>query len=193
MITAAERIGLNPKYVQVGCVALQATGVVKKVRPRATSTPRPFLGPLKDAALGVKQLKFPNVTTQKKLFTIVSDPVYQQRLADSVVAKTKFVKDSAKDPKLVARLCAANISQIDIDKMKKGIRPSGFDVHHKEPLKFGGTNAQSNFMLMQKKGPAGPNFHGSMTNYQNQLSSGLSPGTTFETQWPTFTGIIYPY
>jgi hypothetical protein len=112
--------------------------------------------------------------------------------AAAAAAKTKFIKDLANDATKVSRLEAAGITPADINSMKLGFRPEGFDVHHKTPLKLGGDNSQSNFMLMQTGANGKPNYHGALTNYQNSLTNGLESGTSFETMWPDFDDIIYP-
>ncbi|WP_207234979.1 MULTISPECIES: RHS repeat-associated core domain-containing protein, partial [unclassified Pseudomonas] len=60
-------------------------------------------------------------------------------------AKQKFLKKKSKDPKSLQRY-----GQAGADRMKKGLVPDGFDVHHKRPIFRGGNNRQSNLVLMDK-------------------------------------------
>jgi hypothetical protein len=45
---------------------------------------------------------------------------------------------------------ACRNGQAGVDRMKKGLVPDGFDVHHKKPIFRGGNNRQSNLVLMDK-------------------------------------------
>ena len=60
--------------------------------------------------------------------------------------RSKFLKMLANEheKELVEKL---GLTQTDIDGMKKGFTPNGFNVHHKLPLHGGGKNEFSNFIL----------------------------------------------
>jgi hypothetical protein len=190
-VAMAAQAGVDPLYVQAGVVALQMSGALKVVKPKVSNVARPFYGKLAQAN-GAKRLQFPGVNATSKSFVIASESEYETMNAAAAAAKTKFIKDLANDATKVSRLEAAGITPADINSMKLGFRPEGFDVHHKTPLKLGGDNSQSNFMLMQTGANGKPNYHGALTNYQNSLTNGLESGTSFETMWPDFDDIIYP-
>ncbi|MCC6422419.1 MAG: HNH endonuclease [Phycisphaerales bacterium] len=187
----AAQAGVDPLYVQVGVAALQMSGALKVIKPKVNNAPRPFSGKLAQVN-GDKKLRFPGVNATSKSFVIASEAEYDAMNAAASAAKTQFVKDLANDAASVAKLEAAGITQTQINAMKSGRRPIGFDVHHKTPLKLGGDNSPSNLMLMQTGANGRVNFHGALTNYQSSLTNGLEPGTSFETMWPDFDDIIYP-
>ena len=60
--------------------------------------------------------------------------------------RSKFLKMlvSTQEKVLVERL---GLTQTDLDGMRKGFTPNGFNVHHKLPLHGGGKNEFSNFIL----------------------------------------------
>ena len=109
-------------------------------------------------------------------------------------SKETFVKSVANQPSLATQLQAAGVPQHQIWRMENlGLVPTGYQVHHKRPLQWGGDNTQSNFILMRN-----PTYHEALTDEQrlisNQLTTlGLAEDGTgeFEVSWPVFTDKIY--
>jgi hypothetical protein len=149
-----------------------------------------FLGPLAG-----RFLPFKGVKVQKKNFTVRTteeNAALRSAFDAANGPKAQFVKSMANDPAVVAKLKQAGVSQSAINDMKNGYVPTGFNVHHKDPLKLGGDNSQSNLMLLQNGELRQVNYHSAVTNYQNSLTNKLNPGESFETTWPVFNGVIYP-
>lgn len=78
-------------------------------------------------------------------------------------------------------------SDIDIQKIRNGLVPDGWQVHHKLPLDDSGTNSFENLILI-KNDP----YHKVITNYQNSVVKGLQIGETLTIKWPMPNGNIYP-
>ncbi|KGT89441.1 HNH endonuclease [Erwinia typographi] len=93
-----------------------------------------------------------------------------------------FVNNVANHPDVVARV---DSSQLQI--MKTGRVPSGYQVHHKLPLEDSGTNDFSNLVLI-KDSPEHPVF----TTVQRQISRSLTPEGSNIVLWPVPRGVIYP-
>jgi flagellar motility protein MotE (MotC chaperone) len=101
--------------------------------------------------------------------------------------RKKFLQDAANDPDKVKQLKEHGFTDADINMMRNGRVPDGFDVHHKLPLDDGGTNAFDNLVLI-KNDP----FHKALTNLQNALTKGMSPGEARVLDWPVPPGFVYP-
>jgi hypothetical protein len=71
--------------------------------------------------------------------------------------------------------------------MSHGIRPDGWQVHHKLPLDDGGTNAFDNLVL-SKYEP----YHKVFTNHQNAVTKGLRQGETRLVEFPVPDDFVYP-
>jgi hypothetical protein len=126
----------------------------------------------------VKDFKF------KKKDDATSDA--ERRKFNSSV-RGNFLKGLAKDGATVAQLKAAGLTDTDIAKMKDGLLPSGYQVHHKFPLDDGGTNDASNLVLIQNDP-----YHIALTGHQNSNCSEIKPGETKTLDWPVPQGVIYP-
>ena len=86
------------------------------------------------------------------------------------------------------QLKKAGLTNTDIQMMKDGLVPSGYQVHHKIPLDGGGTNSFDNLVLI-KNDP----YHKVITNTQNSLTKGLLEGdSVMIDNWPIPEGNIYP-
>ncbi len=101
--------------------------------------------------------------------------------------RANFVRDLANDPKKIAQLKEAGLTDAEIGMMRDGKIPQGWQVHHKIPLDDGGTNDPSNFVLI-KNDPA----HLTLTRAQDELVGDLEVGQTREVDFPIPDGFIYP-
>ncbi len=79
------------------------------------------------------------------------------------------------------------MTETDINNLKKGLVPDGYQVHHKLPSDDGGTNDFQNLILI-KNDP----YHKAFTNSQKELTKGLKVGDSIQINWPIPEGIIYP-
>ena len=99
----------------------------------------------------------------------------------------KWLKGLAKDEATVKGLLAAGLTPADIEAMKKGNRPDGYQVHHKLALDDGGTNDTTNFVLIQNDP-----YHMAITGLHKTECHDLKPGESTTLDWPMPDGIIYP-
>ena len=179
VITAAERIGLNPKYVQVGCVALQATGVVKKFKLRPSGIRKWYW------RLGAK-VKLSRVDYKKVTWTKVDAATYKS-ITDEFnnTRRAAFLMGLANSSKKMAAMRKAGVSVRDIKRMRLGFVPKDFEVHHKKPRVMGGGNEDGNLMLIKAKDP---NLHTQLSQLQDRLTGDLQEGMSRTLDFPMFEG-----
>ncbi|MCY8573588.1 T7SS effector LXG polymorphic toxin [Bacillus haynesii] len=143
-----------------------------------------FVGSLKGEQIHLKNVKVKEISYTKR------DPAETKKLRSTFngSVKKKFLKSLVNDPQKLKQLKNAGLSDSDIARMQDGLNPKGWQVHHKLPLDDGGTNSMDNLILM-KNDP----FHKAITNEQNALTRGLTPGQTKKIKnWPIPNGEIYP-
>ncbi|MEC0715735.1 T7SS effector LXG polymorphic toxin [Bacillus licheniformis] len=143
-----------------------------------------FVGSLKGEQIHLKNVKVKEISYTKR------DPAETKKLRSTFngSVKKKFLKSLVNDPQKLKQLKNAGLSDSDIARMQDGLNPKGWQVHHKLPLDDGGTNSIDNLILM-KNDP----FHKAITNEQNALTRGLTPGQTKKIKnWPIPSGEIYP-
>ncbi|OJT56389.1 T7SS effector LXG polymorphic toxin [Bacillus licheniformis] len=143
-----------------------------------------FVGSLKGEQIHLKNVKVKEISYTKR------DPAETKKLRSTFngSVKKKFLKSLVNDPQKLKQLKNAGLSDSDIARMQDGLNPKGWQVHHKLPLDDGGTNSMDNLILM-KNDP----FHKAITNEQNALTRGLTPGQTKKIKnWPIPSGEIYP-
>ena len=73
-----------------------------------------------------------------------------------------------------------------VKKLKEGLVPKGYQVHHELPLDDSGTNDFSNLVLI-KNDP----YHKVITNYQNSIARTMKIGESKEVLWPIIGKNIY--
>ena len=157
---AAAELGLNATYVQAGALALQATGVVKKV-----GTPK--AGGKWSWRFGSGKQKVTSIKVTKVRWTKVSDEAYDILTKEFNNGRRKqFLQDLVKDKAKVKAMRKAGLDKDAIDAMRSGNVPVGYQVHHKKPRRFGGDNQDANLMLIKS---AGPNLHGQITALERGL------------------------
>lgn len=98
-----------------------------------------------------------------------------------------FLKTFANDPIRVQFLRNAGLDDNDIARMKDGLNPKGWQVHHNLPLYDGGTNDFTNLVLI-KNCP----YHKAVTNKQDSLTRELTPTQSKKINWPMFEDEVYP-
>jgi len=93
--------------------------------------------------------------------------------------RRKFLKTLAKDKKL---LRTSRFSEEDIERLKKGQCPNGYQVHHKIPIDDGGTNDFDNLVLI-KNTPYHETIHSAAQTYQSAINE-LKSGETVTVDFP---------
>ncbi|MEK4932389.1 MULTISPECIES: HNH endonuclease signature motif containing protein [Bacillus] len=101
--------------------------------------------------------------------------------------RKEFLKTLVNDPDKIIELKNAGITDADIELMKRGKPPIGWQVHHDLPLDDGGTNTFENLTLIQNHP-----YHKVITNTQRTLTKGLQPGDSVDISWPIPKHNIYP-
>jgi hypothetical protein len=101
--------------------------------------------------------------------------------------RKNFLKHLGNDPTKHAPLKKSGLTDAQIDDLTKGIRPSGYQVHHKLPLDDGGDNSFNNLLLIKNEP-----YHKVITNVQNAATPGMAAGNTRIVQWPMCDGFVYP-
>ena len=94
-----------------------------------------------------------------------------------------FLKSISSD---IKNLKSHGLSETDIQKLKDGLVPKGYQVHHELPLDDSGTNDFSNLVLI-KNDP----YHKVITNYQNSIARTMKIGESKEALWPIIGKNIY--
>jgi len=87
----------------------------------------------------------------------------------------------------MARMKKLGMSEDNLDRIKLGLVPKGYRVHHKLSLDDGGDNSFDNLVVI-KDDP----YHLSVTVLQNTSTRALAPGETQILNWPTINDYIYP-
>lgn len=142
-----------------------------------------FIGTLKGEQVLLKGVKVKEISYTKRS---PEETAKLRRKFNSSIKK-QFFKGLSNDPNKVKKLKKAGLTDKDIVRMKDGLNPKGYQVHHKLPLDDGGTNDMDNLILI-KNDP----YHKAITNEQNSLTKGLTPGETKKINWPIPNGEIYP-
>ncbi|QFY85130.1 hypothetical protein D0819_06740 [Bacillus subtilis] len=142
-----------------------------------------FVGTLKGEQVLLKGVKVKEISYTKRS---PEETAKLRRKFNSSIKK-QFLKGLSNDPNKVKKLKKAGLTDKDIARMKDGLNPKGYQVHHKLPLDDGGTNDMDNLILI-KNDP----YHKAITNEQNSLTKGLAPGETKKINWPIPNGEIYP-
>ncbi|WP_316274374.1 T7SS effector LXG polymorphic toxin [Bacillus halotolerans] len=142
-----------------------------------------FVGTLKGEQVLLKGVKVKEISYTKRS---PEETAKLRRKFNSSIKK-QFLKGLSNDPSKVKKLKKAGLTDKDIARMKDGLNPKGYQVHHKLPLDDGGTNDMDNLILI-KNDP----YHKAITNEQNSLTKGLTPGETKKINWPIPNGEIYP-
>jgi hypothetical protein len=153
-----------------------------------------LLGLLADANAATFPLKKLHVPLRN--FTYLHDFAYTKRpTVDKDALRRKFdssgrsafLKHLASDPAKMNRMKKLGLADEDLEAIRDGFCPDGYQVHHKLSLDDGGDNSFANLVLI-KDDP----YHRAITAYQNNSTRGLKPGATKVLDWPTVNNYIYP-
>ena len=102
--------------------------------------------------------------------------------------RSNFLKNLARDDASVRQLRAAGFSDQQIDRMREGKVPQGYNVHHKFPLDDGGDNRTENLVLIKQEP-----WHAAVTNAHNDIIRGMTHGDRKNNvEWPLVPGTLYP-
>ncbi|WP_314353638.1 HNH endonuclease signature motif containing protein [uncultured Granulicatella sp.] len=94
-----------------------------------------------------------------------------------------FLKSISSD---IKNLKSHGLSETDIQKLKDGLVPKGYQVHHELPLDDSGTNDFSNLVLIKNEP-----YHKVVTNYQNSIARTMKIGESKEVLWQIIGKNIY--
>ena len=97
--------------------------------------------------------------------------------------REEFLKDLGANHE--EELKQKGFSEDEINMIKVGELPPGYQVHHKEPLDDSGTNDVSNLVLIAE------HPHLIITAYQNRITKGIKVGDCKTFDWPDIKGNIY--
>ncbi|MFJ7849955.1 HNH endonuclease signature motif containing protein [Peribacillus sp. NPDC097224] len=142
-----------------------------------------FIGTLKGEKIHLKGVKVEEIIYTKRL----PEETAKLRKEFNSSVRKNFLKEFVNDPVRVEYLSKAGLGEGDIDRMKDGLNPKGWQVHHNLPLDDGGTNAITNLVLINNDP-----YHKAVTNEQNSLTRGLAPKQSKTINWPMFEDDVYP-
>lgn len=154
-----------------------------KVSKKKMENDNYFVGTLKGEKVHLKGVKVEEIIYTKRL---PEETVKLRRSFNNSVKKS-FLKSFANDPLRVEYLRKAGLKDTEIARMKDGLNPQGWQVHHNLPLDDGGTNDFANLVLI-KNDP----YHKAVTNEQNSLTRELTPTQSKKIYWPMFEDEVYP-
>ncbi|WLR42628.1 HNH endonuclease signature motif containing protein [Bacillus carboniphilus] len=141
------------------------------------------IGKLKGENILLKGIREKDITYTKR----PREEFKQLRNKFNSSVRKNFLLDLTKSDKKIKILLNAGLSKTDINDMKNGFVPEGYQVHHKLPLDDGGTNDFSNLILI-KNDP----YHKVLTNSQRTLTRGIKVGDSIIIKWPIPKGFVYP-
>ncbi|MED1461594.1 T7SS effector LXG polymorphic toxin [Bacillus safensis] len=142
-----------------------------------------FIGTLKGEKIKLEGVKVKEIVYTKRF----PEETAKLRKEFNNSIKKNFLKGFANDSKRINYLIEAGLSEQDIARMKDGLNPRGWQVHHNLPLDDGGSNAFSNLVLI-KNDP----YHKAITNEQNSLTKGMTPKQSKTINWPLIEDEVYP-
>jgi F0F1-type ATP synthase membrane subunit b/b' len=191
-----DLLGAKPVMATASGVMLKFKGaagdIAGSISPQASKL---LINKVKDARTeifngilrGVK-VELPDILIKRITISKVSDSVrLSLRNAFNNSVRKDFAKSLASESKKLKTLRNAGLNDADILRLSNGLIPTGWQVHHKLPLEFGGNNSFDNLVLI-KNDP----HHMVLTNAQKDLSKQLSEGNELLVDWPSPDGFIYP-
>ncbi|RXZ01516.1 hypothetical protein DMO16_18725 [Fictibacillus sp. S7] len=149
----------------------------------SSKTNNHFIGTLKGEKIHFEGVRVEEIKYTKRL----PEETAKLRKEFNSSVRKNFLKGFANDPVRVEHLRKAGLTEGDIARMKDGLNPKGWQVHHNLPLDDGGNNDLNNLVLI-KNDP----FHKAVTNEQNSLTRGLTPTESKKIHWPLFEDNVYP-
>jgi len=135
-----------------------------------------------------KTINVPDLPTKKVTFTRqTKEKVNLLRKKFNSSGRSRFNKGLVDNSEKIKALKKRGFNAKDIENLKKGNVPSGYNVHHKVPLDQGGTNDFTNLSLIKNKP-----VHQAITSEQARLTKGLKVGESKTVEFPIPKGNIYP-
>ncbi|WP_051206028.1 polymorphic toxin-type HINT domain-containing protein [Butyrivibrio sp. FC2001] len=126
----------------------------------------------------------PNVKMETRESTIPTPAERKKVDTEYKSRKKEYLNDLAE--KHADELRKAGITDAEIDLMRQGKNPSGYQVHHIVPREFGGDNSDDNLVLIRTDP-----YHFALTTYQSDQPKG-QPGEKVTRTWPVPSGTVYP-
>ncbi|KAA0777888.1 MULTISPECIES: T7SS effector LXG polymorphic toxin [Bacillus] len=142
-----------------------------------------FVGKLYGEDVILKDVKVDEITYSKR----TREEAEQLRKEFDRSVRKDFLNALVNDPVKLKELKKAGITDADIERMKRGNNPKGWQVHHNLPLDDGGTNDFGNLTLIQNHP-----YHKAITNTQRTLTRHLQEGDSVDVSWPIPKHNIYP-
>ncbi|MDC2863492.1 WXG100 family type VII secretion target [Bacillus sp. BP-3] len=142
-----------------------------------------FVGKLYGEDVHLKDVKVEDITYSKR----AREEAEQLRKEFDRSVRKDFLNSLINDPIKLVELKKAGLTDADIERMKEGNNPKGWQVHHNFPLDDGGTNDFENLTLIQNHP-----YHKAITNTQRTLTKHLEPGDSVDISWPIPKHNIYP-
>ncbi|WP_306475040.1 HNH endonuclease [Bacillus wiedmannii] len=142
-----------------------------------------FVGKLYGEDVILKDVKVDEITYSKR----TREEAEQLRKEFDRSVRKDFLNALVNDPVKLKELKKAGITDADIERMKRGNNPKGWQVHHNLPLDDGGTNDFGNLTLIQNHP-----YHKAITNTQRTLTRHLQDGDSVDVSWPIPKYNIYP-
>lgn len=143
-----------------------------------------FVGRIKSRDLDVHYP--PGYTVITYVYTKRSEAEREKlRSTFNSTARESFLKHLAAEKE--AELRKAGLDDDDIQRVKDGLCPVGWQVHHKKSIDDNGTNDFDNLVLIDNDP-----YHIAITNAQNTACGDLKPGESKRLDFPIPNGVVYP-
>ncbi|ENQ3078947.1 WXG100 family type VII secretion target [Bacillus cereus] len=150
---------------------------------KSTTDGDAFVGKLYGKDVPLEDVKVDDITYTKR----PREEFEQLRKEFDSRVRQEFLKSLVNDPVKLTELKKAGITDGNLELMKQGRPPVGWQVHHNLPLDDGGTNAFENLTLIQNHP-----YHKAITNTQRTLTRHLQDGDSVDISWPIPKYNIYP-
>ena len=131
-----------------------------------------FVGKLRGEDITLYDIEMKKINYVKRYRSVLKE----LRNGFNKSVRKDFLKSISSD---IKNLKSHGLSETEIQKLKDGLVPKGYQVHHELPLDDSGTNDFSNLVLI-KNDP----YHKVITNYQNSIARTMKIGESKEVLWP---------
>jgi len=165
---------------------------------KGSATPDPIRDRMLDGVGEVERFSdvFPSVFRDEKIIipnVTAMEITYTKRSKEArIELRRKFENKHRKEFMLEfaklgdEKLKSYGFTNGDILRIKDGLSPKGYVVHHKLPLDDGGDNSMDNLILIKEE----PD-HKIFTSYQIRATKGLKSGDSADIKWPMPAGKFY--
>ena len=166
------------------------------VRPNEPGDLARFVGRPFSTSLYKKTVFLPDVVTRvMEYYKRPRSEFWSLRYEFRSKVSTAFLKEISNDPENILQLRRAGITEAEIEGMRHGKPPEGYQVHHKHSLDDQSTNELANLILVRQVP-----FHKALSAHQQSWTSTLKAAKVGEARsstntatvlWPQFTeGVI---